>query len=82
MGLQFIVNDGHGSQYSRWILLCRQFGCLRWSALIGATVFGWQPLLVSYGFSSVITDLIHLWPYAFGLAFIQRGMLEENSRRR
>lgn len=58
--------------------LCRQFGCLRWSSVVGAIVFGWQPLLVSYGFSSVITDLIHLWPYAFGLGFIQRGMLEEN----
>ena len=60
--------------------LCRQFGCLRWSSVVGAIVFGWQPLLVSYGFSSVITDLIHLWPYAFGLGFIQRGMLEENDQ--
>ena len=58
--------------------LCRQFGCIRWSAVVGAIIFGWQPLLVSYGFSSVITDLIHLWPYAFGLGFIQRGLQEEN----
>ena len=39
---------------------------------------GWQPLLLSYGFASNITDLTHLWPYALGLGFVQRALIEDN----
>ena len=67
-----------GCNLTSGYFLCRQFECTRWASIVGGIVFGWQPLLVSYGFSSVITDLIHLWPYALGLGLIQRAMLEDN----
>ena len=55
-----------------------QWSVRRWEALIVGVFFAWQPLLISYGFASNITDLIHIWPFAFGLAFLKRAMDEEH----
>ena len=41
--------------------LCRQFDGTSQASLVGACIFAWQPLLIRYGFASVITDIIHLW---------------------
>jgi len=58
--------------------LASQWSVKRWEALVVGVFFAWQPLLISYGFASNITDLIHIWPFAFGLAFLKRAMEEEN----
>ena len=55
-----------------------QWSVKRWEALVVGVFLAWQPLLISYGFASNITDLIHIWPFAFGLAFVKRAIHEAN----
>jgi hypothetical protein len=56
--------------------LGRQLGISRVACLSGTVVFGWNSLLLSYGFASNISDLIHLWPYALSLGFLITGLKE------
>ena len=58
--------------------LSRQFGGEKWINLLVGVFFAWQPLLLSYGFASNITDLTHLWPFALGLGFVKRAVDEDN----
>ena len=58
--------------------LSRQFGGSPWINLLVGVFFAWQPLLLSYGFASNITDLTHLWPFALGLGFTKRSLDEDN----
>ena len=68
-----ILNIAAGS------FLVHQFEVSWWKSLMAGVFLAWQPLLLSYGFASNITDLTHLWPYAFGLGFLQRGVLESHA---
>ena len=56
--------------------LSRQFGGDKWINLLVGVFFAWQPLVLSYGFASNITDLTHLWPFALGLGFTVRAVKE------
>ena len=60
--------------------LARQFLSSRIASIAGAVAFGWNSLLLSYGFSSNITDLIHVWPYAFSIAWLLIGLKQESNR--
>ncbi len=61
------------------VFLVRQFSVSKWVALLVGFFWAWQPLLLSYGFASNITDLTHVWPYAMGLGFLQRALVEDNT---
>jgi len=58
--------------------LSRQCGGDKWINLVVGVFFAWQPLLISYGFASNITDLTHVWPFALGLGFTKRAVDEDN----
>ena len=58
--------------------LSRQVGGSSWVNLVVGVFFAWQPLLLSYGFASNITDLTHLYYFCFGLGFTKRAIDEDN----
>lgn len=54
--------------------LARQWKLSIFSALTSSVFLGWNALVLSYGFASCISDLIHLWPYCFSLALLRRAL--------
>ena len=59
--------------------MARTFGLSRTASYLTALGIAWNPLTIAYGFASVITDFVHLWPYVYAVGHLQRAITQESS---